>query len=195
MKKCTRCDKEIRGHRNVCNACNVAKWRQKLKEKCIEYKGGKCMACGYSKCNAVLEFHHLDPTQKDFGIARKGSTRAWHKVKAELDKCAMLCANCHREHHAGMLEITSSFAEPTKGFYEILKEQDPQRNWTECLACDTMCPARQKYCSTECSRKASRKVANRPSKEELAKLLETNSYLAVGRMYGVSDNAIRKWLK
>lgn len=192
MKKCTRCDKMIkRGNR--CRACNVTEWRRRKKEKCIEYKGGKCIACGYNKCNAALEFHHLDPTQKDFSISAKGTTRAWEMIEAELDKCVLLCSNCHREHHAGELEITSSFVEPTERYYELL--EDPRKKWTPCLACDTMCPARQKYCSTVCSRKARRKVLNRPSKEKLHELLETNSYLAVGRMYGVSDNAIRKWLK
>jgi len=148
-----------------------------------------------------MDFHHIDPTQKDFAISAKGTTRAWEKIRVELDKCAMLCSNCHREHHAGMLEVTSSFAEPTERYYEITeKKENPKtgirlrKEWTPCLACDTMCPARQKYCSPECTHKARRKVTNRPSKEELTKLLETNSYLAVGRMYGVSDNAIRKWL-
>ena len=66
----------------------------------IEYKGGKCEKCGYSRCMEALEFHHCDPTQKDFSISSKGYTRSWDKVRSELDKCMMLCANCHREFHA-----------------------------------------------------------------------------------------------
>lgn len=85
----------------------VAKRRRKIKELSIEYKGGKCQTCGYSKCAAALELHHIDPQEKSFGVADKGYTRSWEKVKAELDKCILLCANCHREVTAGLLQIPS----------------------------------------------------------------------------------------
>jgi len=66
----------------------------------VAYKGDKCERCGYDHCIDALEFHHIDPTQKDFSISSKGYTRSWSKVKEELDKCMILCANCHRELHA-----------------------------------------------------------------------------------------------
>ena len=71
----------------------------------VEYKGGRCQVCGYDRCIEALEFHHLDPTQKDFGISHRGYTRSWEKVKEEVDKCILLCANCHREVHAGKLQL------------------------------------------------------------------------------------------
>jgi 5-methylcytosine-specific restriction endonuclease McrA len=77
----------------------VARRRKKLKQLAVEYKGGKCSICGYSKCIAALEFHHLNPLEKDFGISASGETRSWEKVKAELDKCIIVCSNCHREIH------------------------------------------------------------------------------------------------
>ena len=80
-------------------AINVKNKRKRLKQDAVAYKGGKCERCGYDKCIDALEFHHLDATQKDFGISAKGYTRAWSKVKEELDKCVMVCANCHREIH------------------------------------------------------------------------------------------------
>ena len=61
---------------------------------------GKCERCGYSKCVDALDFHHLDPKSKDFNISKNGNTRSWEEIKKELDKCIMLCANCHREEHA-----------------------------------------------------------------------------------------------
>ena len=76
----------------------VTEKRRKLKEMAIEYKGGKCEKCGYDKCKSALEFHHLDPTQKDFGVG-SGHTRSWDKIKKELNKCIMVCSNCHREIH------------------------------------------------------------------------------------------------
>ncbi len=75
------------------------KWRHKRKLKYIEYKGGKCENCGYDKCPAVLEFHHLDPSKKDFSITSHKSPKVWELVKPELDKCILFCANCHREEH------------------------------------------------------------------------------------------------
>jgi 5-methylcytosine-specific restriction endonuclease McrA len=74
--------------------------RKKIRTKAVEHKGGCCKECGYSKCIDALEFHHIDPDQKDFTISSKGYTRSWEKVKSELDKCIILCANCHRELHA-----------------------------------------------------------------------------------------------
>jgi 5-methylcytosine-specific restriction endonuclease McrA len=83
----------------------VQRRREKVRLMAVEYKGGRCQVCGYDKCIEALEFHHLDPTQKDFGISHKGYTRSWAKVKEEVDKCILLCANCHRESHAGMLQL------------------------------------------------------------------------------------------
>jgi hypothetical protein len=75
--------------------------RRRLKSRAIAYKGGKCILCGYDRCNAALEFHHLDRTIKSFGLSRKGFTRSWDSIKTELDKCILICANCHREVEAG----------------------------------------------------------------------------------------------
>lgn len=83
----------------------VQRRRRELKIKAVEYKGGKCQTCGYNRCLGALEFHHLDPKTKKFGISAKGITRKWESVKKELDKCIMLCANCHREVYEGILKI------------------------------------------------------------------------------------------
>jgi hypothetical protein len=76
--------------------------RRRLKAKAIEYKGGKCVLCGYSKCNAALEFHHLDKATKGFGLAKGGRIRSWESIAKELDKCILVCSNCHRELEAGI---------------------------------------------------------------------------------------------
>ncbi len=81
-----------------CQVDSVIKRRRLVKLKAIEYKGGQCQNCGYNKCPDVLEFHHLDPTIKGFRIG-SGATKAWKTIKQELDKCVLLCANCHRETH------------------------------------------------------------------------------------------------
>ena len=80
----------------------VVKRRKKIREMAIKYKGEKCIFCGYNKCIRALEFHHIENNGKDFGISEKGYTRSWDRVKEELDKCVLVCANCHRELHAGL---------------------------------------------------------------------------------------------
>lgn len=77
----------------------VSERRRKLREMALEYGGGKCQKCGYKRCARALSFHHKDPTEKDFGLSARGLTRSWEKIKKELDKCILLCANCHMETH------------------------------------------------------------------------------------------------
>lgn len=101
-------DHYLSGTRKRCKQCNVdnvTALRKKRKAEAIEYKGGKCECCGYDKYIGALEFHHRDPSQKDFGLSHKGMTRSWDKMVDELDKCIMVCANCHREIHAGLIQI------------------------------------------------------------------------------------------
>lgn len=74
--------------------------RKELKILAVEYKGGSCCKCGYDRYIGALEFHHINPEEKDFVVSK--NTMSWEKMKKELDKCEMLCANCHREIHAGM---------------------------------------------------------------------------------------------
>ena len=83
----------------------VAKRRRKIKALALEYKGGKCQICGYDKYQGSLDLHHIDPSEKEFGIGHKGYTRSWQKVKAELDKCILVCANCHREIEGGITQL------------------------------------------------------------------------------------------
>ena len=78
----------------------VAKRRKTLRQKAVDYGGGKCRVCGYKKCIGALSFHHKDPSQKDFGLSTRGMTRSWEKMQKEIDKCILVCANCHAEIHA-----------------------------------------------------------------------------------------------
>ncbi len=88
-----------------CRSNAVQKRRDKLKKILIEYKGGKCEICNYDKCISALEFHHINSKEKEFGIGEKGYTRSLDKNKQEVDKCILVCANCHREIHEGLINI------------------------------------------------------------------------------------------
>jgi len=83
----------------------VAKRRRKIKQLAILYKGGRCQVCGYSKYQGALDLHHIGRDKKDFGIADRGHSRSWVRVKTELKKCVLVCANCHREVEAGVIKI------------------------------------------------------------------------------------------
>ena len=113
MKTCSQCNtlkenKEFyvknknRGTlQSKCKECHniycINRWIEK-KKKAIEYKGGKCVKCSYNKYYGALEFHHLDPNEKDMDWDKMRKT-SWEKIKKELDKCVLLCSNCHREEH------------------------------------------------------------------------------------------------
>ena len=88
-----------------CKTCWNKKSYQTTKDKIALYMdsrgGAKCQRCGYDKCSAALEFHHRDPAEKDPKWSRGWS---YPRLKKELDKCDILCANCHREVHAEMRE-------------------------------------------------------------------------------------------
>lgn len=76
--------------------------KRALKHKLIEYKGGKCQKCGYNKCEGALQFHHRDPKEKEFQISQVNlneTTFSLNKILEEVDKCDLLCSNCHAEIH------------------------------------------------------------------------------------------------
>ena len=83
----------------------VAKRRRKIKLLSVQYKGGKCQICGYNKYVGALDLHHIDSSKKSFSIGAKGYTRSWEVTKNELDKCILVCANCHREIEAGITQL------------------------------------------------------------------------------------------
>lgn len=93
---------EIEKQKNKVSA--VTKRRRKIKQLAVEYKGGCCVRCGYNKYFGALEFHHLDPSKKDFSLSAKGHCIGWDKVKKELDKCILVCSNCHKEIHGEILD-------------------------------------------------------------------------------------------
>lgn len=83
----------------TCTTLQTVKRQQTFKLNCINYKGSKCQICNYDKYQGALEFHHLDPNEKDFNISKAKLLSFNLEIKKELDKCVLLCANCHREVH------------------------------------------------------------------------------------------------
>jgi 5-methylcytosine-specific restriction endonuclease McrA len=80
-------------------------WRRRAKLRLIAEAGGCCRICGYDRYSGALHFHHVDPSQKEFGLARRGFTRSIEKMRAEAAKCVLLCSNCHAEVEAGIATL------------------------------------------------------------------------------------------
>jgi DNA-binding transcriptional ArsR family regulator len=93
-----------------CRMAAVGKWRRRVKERLVLRAGGACEVCGYRRYYGALQFHHLDPSSKQFSISRNGTTRSYEEVCAEADKCVLLCANCHAEVEAGLVKLSSQVA-------------------------------------------------------------------------------------
>ena len=98
--------------KKVSNTEAVESWRKRKKKALVEYKGGKCQYCGYSKCIEALEFHHLDPNIKSFTIS--GKSKSFNSLKSEVDKCILVCSNCHKEIHAGLINIDTIINQKVK---------------------------------------------------------------------------------
>jgi Homeodomain-like domain len=88
--RCKRCAQE-----------RVAARRRKVKRILVAEAGGRCRMCGYDRCVAALQFHHIDPHGKSFALSDQGVTRGIEKAREEARKCVLLCANCHAEVEAG----------------------------------------------------------------------------------------------
>ena len=91
-----------------CRACRVKaveKRRRKVRRELVEYKGGKCLDCGYQhEYPGVYDFHHRDESTKSFGLSQRGLTRSIKSMFKEADKCDLLCANCHRLRHRTIIK-------------------------------------------------------------------------------------------
>lgn len=74
------------------------KTRRKYKLRAIELKGGKCSICGYNRCPAALQFHHI-VGKKDSNINEMMRSFGWPRIELELAKCILVCSNCHAEIH------------------------------------------------------------------------------------------------
>ena len=169
---------------------HVKNWRHKMREYAIKAFNGECGICGYNKCPHSLEFHHINPSNKDFTIGSSNIAN-WSKIVIELRKCVMVCSNCHRELHYGFSSIESV----------KYRFNETYTNWIErekyikyCEACgnETKSPS-HKYCSDTC--RDSRKNKVEWNSIDLSGLLDKYSYEAIGRMYNVTGASVKKRAK
>lgn len=167
----------------------VMNWRNRTKEKLVIYKGGACSICGYNKpIWNVYDFHHRDPSKKDFSIS--GKSWSFDRLKQEVDKCDLLCRNCHSEVHWKLQQEVRQERMKINRICEKLED-------IECEVCQKIFHPDSKltkFCSGVCAKFARRKVV-RPSIEQLKEDIDNLTWVAIGKKYGVSDNAIKKWAR
>jgi hypothetical protein len=100
--ECEHVESGIKIKKWKCCSCTVdysSNYRKRMKQKAVDYLGGFCELCGYNKSISALNFHHRDPLLKEFELGGTGVCRRWDKLVIELDKCQLLCFNCHYEVH------------------------------------------------------------------------------------------------
>ena len=171
---------------------NKKDWRKKARGYLAVAFGGKCTICGYDKTIAALDYHHVDPKEKDAMLSvamRNGS--AWSKIVEEARKCTIVCCRCHREIHAGVTQLPDDYAKFNEEYADIIKLRT--KEFDECPCCGEEKNKRQKFCSVQCAAKNSRVFE--VSKDELERLVKDYPYERIGEMFGVTGNAVKKRCK
>lgn len=165
-------------------------YRIRIKRELIAYKGGECSQCGYDKdVPSAYDFHHRDPKEKDFSISHYAVLNR-KKLFKEVDKCDLVCKNCHAEIHDDK---------------ELREEAERiHKEWLDRKLQPQICPycgkqfqpyrRNQKACK-KCAPLSNKKVPNPPTKEKLTKMMKTMTWREIGKKYDVSDTAVKKWAK
>lgn len=171
---------------------DVKNYRSNRKKDMIYIMGDKCQICGYNKCQSALEFHHINPEEKDFTFD-SAMNYSWEVIRKELQKCILVCSNCHREIHSDLIDkqLSSSFIEDRAK--EIDNKIDLLKHGKSyyCRECGAIVSYKNEYCP-QCAA-IRRRIVERPDRETLKNDIRTLPMVQVGRKYKVSDNAVRKW--
>jgi len=172
---------------------SVKRWRTLLKRRIVVGFSGKCGVCGLKDNDIVYDFHHIDPSQKDFLLTNK--IRSWESLVQEAKKCVMLCSHCHRKIHSGLATIPDDipvFSEELIASSEYAISTGP--DFDLCI-CGKQKHVMRKGCSIRCAASL-RLIHKRPQDMgAVLKDVETRGFWAVAREIGITDNTLRKWLK
>lgn len=178
------------------NSQNVINFVKRRKSNLIKVFHSKCCICGFDAFQEALEFHHVHPEEKEFSFGSDAVTKALEKQLKEMKKCILVCSNCHRGIHAGVITIPENYYQ----FYddevakELMEELDKikHRQTHYCQRCGkVISSSKANYC-VECGYLVQRK-SDRPNREELKNLIRCTPFTQIAKKYGVSDNAVRKW--
>lgn len=206
-----------------CTSIQALIRQQNFKKQCLDYKGGKCISCNYNNYQGALEFHHLDPNEKEFHIASLKHNSFNNNIKNELDKCILLCANCHREIHGNIIHYDNTTKTIIKNIKQELTWQPSQKISQSINLDEVLLKLKNKISIKEISKDLNitkdylllllnknnifvseieeqkeilhPKKIEWPSKEELEKLLWEKPTTSIAKDLGVSDKAVEKHVK
>ena len=156
----------------------------------IESMGGSCCCCGYNKCQDALEFHHLDPEQKDLSFgSRRANPASWERLVAELRKCILVCSNCHKEIHAGARTPPENHAVFDERFADY-KKIERAKFYDSCPICGNEKHIKKTTCSPTCASQSKRKVDW--DQYNLVAMKKQTSFVKMAKFFKVSDVAVKK---
>jgi hypothetical protein len=169
----------------------VKRWRLRKKIQLLEYKSNKCEKCGYDKIQylSAFDFHHIDPSTKEFGIGEKGRCISIEKLKKEVDKCLLLCNRCHQEIH------DEQHWEERKRLLSVSRKKVTKE--INCSFCEKRFKQKrkeQKYCSKECGREGIKKIPELDI-EVLKKDFKELGYKIVMKKYNLKKSSLYKIVK
>jgi len=165
----------------------VKEWRRRTKARAVEAMGGKCACCGYSECLKAMDFHHLNPKDKEFNLTN--NIKSWSKIVSELRKCVLVCCRCHAEIHDGVKMVPKN----APRFNESFSEYRPIKQFEPCPVCGNPKSMTARTCSKRCFGMIRQKIDW--SKVNLLDESKISSPEQIGIRLGVSGNTIRKRLK
>jgi len=173
--------------------------------------GGACLHCGYDRYIGALELHHLDSDEKEFTISSMRVSN-WNLIKEEIKKCMLLCAICHREVHAGIIDISDLNQEFSFDDYDPIKSQNVL-DWNS-IDLESEMMRHKSYSkiskelgvSVETVKKrcleqgvASKRIGRGKSidlsKFKLEELIKKYSQKQIADMYGVTPTTIHRYMK
>ena len=155
---------------------DVINFRRRLKIALVKSFGNKCQVCGISYPQSVYDFHHLNPAEKEFGVGAQATTHSKADTAREAKKCIMVCANCHRLIEHEDLDINGIVCAFDEDVYYSTLDNLIAKN-------------------KEDAESKPKNISKKPSREVLKEQIRNTPFLQLGKVYGVSDNAIRKWCK
>lgn len=173
----------------------VKKWRSKTKEVIVESMGGKCQCCNYDVIHS-LDCHHINADGKEFSIScAMANPKNWKSIVMELRKCVLVCANCHREIHAGVRNLPEKFCSFNENFKDFDRIKRKIIEYDFCPVCGKEKDSSNVTCSYKCAGSLGGKVDWKSI--DIISLFEKNdkNYTRTGTILGVSDNSVRKRLK
>jgi hypothetical protein len=184
---------EYNEYRRLVKRVRINDFRRKLKSRAVKHKGGACCICGYDKSLDALQFHHTDKNQKDFALSRAYS---WEVIVQELEKCILVCSNCHHEiHGVQWIENTEQMRKTVREMRERMKET---RICTDCGTEFRISPERKSTTCPKCRARTAKKrsVANKiPEQKELATLVWEMSVEQLSKKLKCSPTTIRRYCK